>query len=276
MNKKLFVTDLDGTLLGSNREVSDFTVKTLNGLIEEGVDITFATARSFISAFPILKNINFRLPAITHNGAHITNPIGEIIVENLLDYEIYKDIFSVAEKLGLSVFTNAKNEKGEERLSYTEIQNIAQADYIDERMKRNDKRLLKYEGEFDRILLIHFLDKEQKLQPVKEYISKKYSSVLSMKMVEDIYNHGFYGLQIYNKKANKGDMLVELLKILNRDKKDTVVFGDQLNDLELFEHAGTKIAVANAHGELKKKADFIIDSNDNDGVAKYILEKNEE
>lgn len=271
--KKLFVTDLDGTLLNSNKEISSFTAETFNRLISGGIDITFATARSFISASAVVKNINFRLPAVTHNGANITNAAnGEIIRENLLDFNIYEDIFSVSKKLGLPPFVNAKNEKGDERLIYGVPQNEAQEDFLAERKRNNDKRLLHYDGVFDKILLLDFSYREQELMPLKEYAMKKYSHMASIVMMQYIYKPGFFNLEIRNKKANKGDMLVELLNILKRDKKDTVVFGDQLNDLELFEHAGTKIAVANAHEELKKRADIIIDSNDNDGVAKYILD----
>jgi Cof subfamily protein (haloacid dehalogenase superfamily) len=271
MRDKLYITDLDGTLVNSGKEIDRFSVQAINMLIASGLKITYATARSFISAHPIIKDINFRMPAITYNGACITGPAGDILRENLLDMDIYTDILAQGKRLGLDAFTCARNENGDERLDYVSVANIAQKNYIDERKNRNDKRLLRHEGVFDRILQVLFIDSLQTLQPFRDYIVNRYADNIFVKMVEDIYSPTFFSLEIYNKKANKGDMLVELCSMLNIDTRDTVVFGDQLNDLELFENAGLKVAVGNAHNELKKKADIVlVESNDANAVAKFI------
>ncbi|MEE1144198.1 MAG: HAD hydrolase family protein, partial [Acutalibacteraceae bacterium] len=67
-NKTLFVSDLDGTLLNDNAQISEFTKQTLNSLISSGLMFTVASARSIISAGDILKGVNWNLNGIFMNG----------------------------------------------------------------------------------------------------------------------------------------------------------------------------------------------------------------
>ena len=62
MKKQLFVTDLDGTLLNSEQKLSDYTVETLNRLIDKGLPITFSTSRSFYTTSMMLNRVHFCLP----------------------------------------------------------------------------------------------------------------------------------------------------------------------------------------------------------------------
>ena len=66
--KTLYVTDLDGTLMRNDMTISEESVRMLNQLIDKGVFITYATARSFHSAYEITKDIHFKVPVITRNG----------------------------------------------------------------------------------------------------------------------------------------------------------------------------------------------------------------
>ena len=72
-SKTLYVTDLDGTLMHNDKTLSDFTINTLNKLIDQGMLITYATARTFQSAWEITKDIHFTIPVITRNGTVLAN-----------------------------------------------------------------------------------------------------------------------------------------------------------------------------------------------------------
>ena len=69
---KLYVTDLDGTFLNSNSELSDNAKGKLNKLISEGLNFTISTLRSIESIRPIFSGVNLQLPIIELNGAFIT------------------------------------------------------------------------------------------------------------------------------------------------------------------------------------------------------------
>jgi Cof subfamily protein (haloacid dehalogenase superfamily) len=273
MNKKLYVTDLDGTLLNSNMALSDYSVEILNQLIDIGINITFSTSRSFYTTAMILKKVRFSLPCITFNGAYvISSHSGKIIKKNLLDYEIYKDIFKLSNDMGLIPYVFGKTSNKEEKLLYDIPCNSAQIQFIQERKDRHDKRLheIKNVCDLEEIINLNFLYPCDEILSLKEIISDKYNSEISTKMIKDIYNDGYFMLEISNKQANKGDMLIYISNLLGIDLINVTVFGDQSNDLDMFKIAGTKVAVKNANDKLKKYANIIVDSNDNDGVSRYL------
>ena len=70
---QLYISDLDGTLLQDDATLSSFARQQLTRLIEADVQITFATARSIVSASQILQGVSFRLPAICVNGTYISD-----------------------------------------------------------------------------------------------------------------------------------------------------------------------------------------------------------
>ena len=74
MPKTLFITDLDGTLLGRDDRISPTGLKTLNALIEDGLSLTYATARSLSSASRVTSGLHLCLPVIVYNGAFIREP----------------------------------------------------------------------------------------------------------------------------------------------------------------------------------------------------------
>lgn len=79
----LYVTDLDGTLMRTDKTLSRYTLETVNRLIDEGMLITYATARLFQSAYEIAKDIHFNLPVITRNGTVFADPIKQNEIEIL-------------------------------------------------------------------------------------------------------------------------------------------------------------------------------------------------
>ena len=78
-------------------------------------------------------------------------------------------------------------------------------------------------------------------------------------------------IEINSGDAHKGAALLELCRQLDIDPAETMAFGDGLNDLTMLKTAGIGIAMGNAAQQAKDVADFITDTNDNDGVAKAIM-----
>lgn len=179
----------------------------------------------------------------------------------------------IAKKLKLKPFVFGKTALGKEKLLYENEENIAHVRFIEERRNRNDKRLKKIsssEYQLDEFITISFLYPLGEIRSLDQILKKKYEEEISIKIIKDIYNEGYYTLEVSNKDANKGKMLEYVSEYLGIDLNDVTVFGNQANDKEMFEKAGTKVAVNNANKELKSLADVIIESNDDDGVAKYL------
>ena len=98
----------------------------------------------------------------------------------------------------------------------------------------------------------------------------------SVKNLSDFKNQAYIvaseaaWIDISNYNVHKGTTVQELQKILGISKKETIGFGDGLNDVELFDSVGCSFAVENAFEEVKEKADFVTKSNDDSGVLQTI------
>ena len=80
--KRLYITDLDGTLLDPHGKITEKTADILNRLTAEGMYLTFATARSVYSAKPITSALNVNVPCILMNGVSIYDLKGDCYIKN--------------------------------------------------------------------------------------------------------------------------------------------------------------------------------------------------
>lgn len=268
--KKLYISDLDGTLLQPNVELSKRTVTILNDLVAQGLLFTVATARSIASVRPIMKNVSLNLPVILMNGVCIYDlSKGEYINIEYFSKESTKLLMSIISKYRLKGFAYTLKD-GIMSTYYEELSNRALRDFHDERVKLYNKPFLKINdfAELSEEPLIYFT-----LMDVKENLDHIYPILeqtpdLNCVMYKDNYSPDIWYLEIFSKHASKYHAVQFLRKHL---KVDTITcFGDNRNDLPLFEASDRRFAVANAVEELKEKADEIIDRNTNDGVAVWL------
>lgn len=269
----LYISDLDGTLLNSCAELSDYTKKSLSQLIDRGVLFTVATARTKATVKDIFSGVGLNLPFILMNGVLIYDPIkDENITSNEIDSEDVNSVLSAYIKFGKTPMLYILR-KDHLEIQYKSIDNIYQEEYIAARNSLRDKRFKKCDSEFefsdeDKVIYMVSLDKEDVLAPICNEIR-----------AEDRVYCAFYSdnytdcnfMECMNKKVSKGVAAAQLKALLNIDK--IVAFGDNLNDLPLFYVADESYAVSNACEQLKEVATGVIDSNDNDGVVKFIIDR---
>jgi len=269
----LYISDLDGTLLSSKSELSEFSKRSLIKLLDSGVNFTVASARSVISIQKLLLGINLKLPIIEFNGAFISDlKTGkhEIINDILEKFEIYDLLQTNGRKPFISTFSGT-----EDRLYYTELQNDGMKWYYQDRIRNKDQRLRITSDpentlqEF--VVCFTIIDTKENLIDLKNLVSKKYGNAVELHIIENIYNPGWYWLTIHNKNASKDIAAKALCEKFGFD--NLTVFGDNHNDISMFRIADNAIAVSNAEDELKQVATEIIGSNDDDAVMKYILER---
>ena len=268
MGRTLFITDLDGTLLNSQAELSDFTVNTINSLIEKGMYFTYATARTEYSAGSITERLNINVPCIVNNGAEIYDRLsGKYVRKSDIPIEsAAKIIDAFAENdVGMFMFKFRGEKFG---TCYTEKLNEYMRDYVETRSKTAQPlwKCADFYSENDgSVVYLTSTGDYEKLLPIERIAA----SVKGLDHVfyEDTYT-GKYYLEIFSENASKANGLKFLREEYGFDK--IVAFGDNLNDLSMFKAADVKIAVGNAKDELKKAADFVIGSNDDDGVARCL------
>ncbi len=94
----LYVSDLDGTLLNTNDEISSYSVRTINQLIEKGMLFTYATARSLSSASVVTKGLTTNIPVIVYNGAFIMNAsTREVLSSSSFDEKEKQNVITLLE-----------------------------------------------------------------------------------------------------------------------------------------------------------------------------------
>ncbi|MEO1928370.1 MAG: HAD family hydrolase [Nautiliaceae bacterium] len=262
----MFVTDLDKTFLRSDLSVSEFSKQVWNGF---KYPITIATARSYKGSVGLLKGLELKYPLILLDGAMIAKPDGEIIEINAIEkflgdeiiYEVYKNFKDYPLIVGF-------NEIGDEKFLYPKDLNPYQKHLLQN--YKNDSRVLNIEKlkALNYNLKMVYLGEKEFLEKVENFIKDKF--YVETKLIEDAYGP-YYFLTILDKEADKASGLKHLEEIVGIDKEKVVVFGDNLNDIGMFEWAGKSIAVKNALDEVKKKADIVLPhTNDEDAVARYL------
>jgi len=269
---RLFISDLDGTLLNDQGKLSASSLEKLNHLIDSGLKFTIATARSRESAMPLLQGLRLKLPAVFFNGVFITDlSSGEDLPgSEFISREIIIDMLDAISPQSLEPFIYTVS--GKHNLYYRRTNNPGAQNYLDS--LNGDGRLNKVKafhfGETERIAGFLLIDSMDKLEPVYLDLKKNFNDKLAMYFAKDLYSNGFYWLQTYSKQATKGQAVRKLSKHLNIPLSQITVFGDYLNDLDMFEAADHSIAVKNALPEVSAQADETIGTNNEGAVIDYL------
>ena len=271
MDKTLYVTDLDGTLLNRQDRVSPFSISTINNLVENGMLFTYATARSLVSASKVTEGLSTNIPVIAYNGAFIIQPsTGEILSSEGFTEEERALVRDVLNTHGISPlvysFVN-----GVEKVSWIpQNENDGIRRYL--RLRQGDPRFRPvtgkealYEGE---MFYFTCIGEKDELQPVYEFFAN--DSRYRCTIQQELYRPEYW-CEIMPAKASKANAIRRLKEMWGCTQ--VVSFGDAVNDLPMFEISDECYAVSNAVDELKAVATGIIESNEEDGVARWLLHR---
>ena len=273
MNKDLlYISDLDGTLLQPDSSFPDEYKKRLNRLIDMGLRFTIATARNYDSAHPILKGLNLRLPVILFNGVYLADfNTGRILKHSdFIKKEVVQNMLELALPLGIDPFIYTFGEK--HQLYYLNATNPGSQAYVES--LEGDGRLCQVPHfdfqEEEKISGFLLIDTHERLEPIYHALDEKHFDHLNLYFAEDVSMKGYYWLQSFHQEASKGNMVEILAKKMEVPLERIVVFGDYLNDLDMFRIAGHAIAMENALQEVKDSANEIIGSNAQGAVLQYL------
>ena len=275
MKCKAIFLDMDGTLLNSEKEVSDYSIKILKEIKQKGIEIILISGRCNKSIEHIVKNrINNKDEIIRY----IISTDGTMI----------KDL-----KENKIIYQSSLNEKLVKELIYKSY-NFDTAFYIiTENDMYKDNRMNEYQKETDRwyingefyniennLKTIDFNDFSKKNEKVNrilfffmnlDKLKEINENILKNDEIQTLFRKDFkdYQLLLISNKYSKAIGIIEMCKYLNLSTKDTIAFGDSDNDIEMLEIVGDGIAMKNTKIDLKtnKITEF---TNNEDGVAKYL------
>lgn len=261
----VFVTDLDGTLLNDDGVVSDFTLHAFSVMRYLKIPIIISTGRNrhdmqnCLGPLPSFENV-----AITYcNGRHIIGFDGSETTQPGVSWQDCLTLLREFRTAGIHYFTRESNYavKGTATWKLFAKKLIGKNTSLE---LVNSKTMLK-DAELDRI------DKVWLICGDRQIVCDK----LNFMLVDDVaavINHGEV-IEIINQDSTKFVAVKMLLDFVNCPEKKVIVFGDDQNDITLFETPFfERCAVSNAVSDIKELADRIVDSNNNDGVARAMFD----
>lgn len=246
---KMIVTDLDGTLLKKDKSMSQYTVDVIKQVRKLGIKVIFATARGESSAKLVVPFELFDGYVLLNGAkAYVNN---KLVYDRTISAEIFVPLlrelarknFKVAAEIEDMHYASFNvNEK------WGFINNFVITDYQNV-LTSADKLYAVIEDSGQVEIITSILPKE-----LYWYLSR---DNLAM---------------IMHKEATKFNGIMEIAKEFNIDKSKIIAFGDDHNDMELLLKVGVGVAMGNSIAEVKKLADYICDTNENDGVARWLDE----
>jgi Cof subfamily protein (haloacid dehalogenase superfamily) len=259
-NVKLVVSDMDGTLLNDKGEVSTRFFELFKKLQRQNILFCAASGRQYDSIIDKLATIKDDIYVIAENGG-IAKKADKVLLLKALNT---KKVINV-----VPVLRNIKDA------------NIVLCSQDTAFIESNDVDFIRYFQEYYhsysivddlievakttsilKIAVYHPSSSEDFIYPEIKHLKEDYLLKIS----------GQNWLDISDDKANKGNALREVQKLLNISKEETMVFGDYLNDIEMLQEATFSFAMANAHNDITKIANYATRSNNNFGV-ESVLEK---
>lgn len=263
MDYKLIALDIDGTLTNSKKEITPRTRFALIEAQQKGKKIILASGRHPIGIEPIAKDLmldRFGGFIMAFNGSKIINcETKEVVATKLFPLEYLPDIVSVLKNSNITINTyDDKNIISDNKVNdYSYVER----DIIKTNMVVVDDFVSAVRVPINKILLAGEPDE---IDEYKEILSLRYDGLL------EVYKSAPYFLEIMPFGVTKGSMLPILLDKLKIKREELMAFGDNYNDLTMVGYAGYGVAMGNAEEDLKKIADYVCESNDDDGIAKTL------
>ena len=274
-SQKIYISDLDGTLLRNDATISDYSRTGIIKLLNAGVNFTIASARRVTSTKRILSDIPFKLPIIAVNGAYITEyATGRHLVINAIDENIAGEIYSQILAHQCTPFVASFN-GSEDMLYYQHTVNEGMKWLIEDVSEGHGKKLRQInnlENKLsEQVVCMTVIAEYEIIKDLTDTIEEQFGEYLQTHFFQNPYSPQWHWLTIHDKKACKAIAIKTLLEMKGFSPDELTVFGDNLNDVNMFKMAGTAIAVENATDQIKQGSDKIIGSNESDSVVKYIV-----
>lgn len=257
---KLIVSDMDGTLLNTKGEVSASFFELFKEFKKHNIIFCAASGRQYNSIVAKLNEIKEDIYIIAENGG-IAKHKEEVLLSNYLAKDKALQLIALLRKIeNANIVLCCNNEAYIESKDEYFIKHFQE--YYHSFQHVEDLVTIAQTTPVFKIAVYHFKSSEDfiypKLKDVKETVLVKVS--------------GKNWLDISDHQANKGKALQQVQQLLGVSKKQTMVFGDYLNDIEMMREANFSFAMANAHKDIKELANYSTDSNDNNGVTKVIAQ----
>ena len=253
----LVISDIDGTLITSNHELTEATRAEAQALYDKGIHLSLASSRPPRSILPFAEALQLRSPFAAFNGALVTTRDGDVVARSTITPPVIARVKAIADEFGLGVWLYDEREWWASRRDAfvdREEHTSGFAPKIDGYAERiNDyANKLTVVGKPDLVALAE--------QRVLTELASEVSASRSKPRFLDVTALGMH----------KGAAVVRLAEILGVSTGQVAVIGDGPNDIDMFKQAGLSIAMGQAVDEVCEAANYVTTSNDDEGWARGI------
>ncbi len=234
---KLIALDMDGTLLNNQQEISKENRKAIAKAQEQGVHVVLSTGRSLLTCREYAQSLQLSSYLITVNGSEIWDESGELVERKLIDASSIEKMWKLTQEHKLNFWAVTTDKVWRDEFP----ENIASQEWLKFGYDIPDDAL-------------------------REEVLKQIAGISDF----EISNSSLTNLEINALGINKAKGIMTVCERLGISMDEVIAMGDSLNDMAMIEAAGCGIAMGNAQEAVKEAADWVTDTNVNNGVAKAI------
>ena len=246
---KMIVSDLDGTLLRSDKTVSDRTVRVLKEIESRGDKVVFATARPPRDAFRLIPDELKNDLVICYNGAIIYSD-KKVVYSQEMPLSTTLEIFEIAARFGLDQISMEVSDVLHSNFDVAKV--FGPIPYSPIELSSYD---------FASTHKVMIFDEEK--------IPVEFIDCLPESCTAVVTDSGTL-CQIVRRDVTKWNSIAHVLETLGLESSSVIAFGDDYNDMEMIQNSGVGVAMGNAVADLKAVADHVTVSNDEDGVVAFL------
>ena len=255
--------DIDGTLIKSDHTISKATLATIQRLKEKNILVILVSARPLHGILPIVRETGLlNYPVASLNGAYIVAE-GKILFDSIIDVPTITMVHEHLQKYNATLIYY------EQVQWFSEFQNIS-TDYeqkitsIPITIQPFTDTLQYWQYKNTGPNKIHVIAKASVVNEIQSNLKRQFINHLNISTSQPTY------LEVMNIEASKLNAVKLLIDHYHIKREETIAIGDNFNDKEMIAFAGTGIAMGNAPAEVKAVANYITDTNNNDGVSKAL------
>lgn len=254
---KLIASDLDGSLLDSEKNLPTDFFLILKELNKRGIKFIASSGRSYVTLKKDFSPYTNDLAYICDNGSFaVMNE--KIVIKNIIDKRYFKELIETLRCLqGVQLLFCGQ--KGTYHISYDETFNRQVDTYYINQVLVNSL----YEIDDD-IFKIAICDMKNPINNSYPVLKEKFEGKLNLQISGSVW------MDVMNLNVNKGEALKVFQKKLKATRDETLTFGDFYNDIEMLQNSRYSFVMKNANADMRKYGEYIAPSNDNWGVIQVL------
>ncbi|HVJ65778.1 MAG TPA: HAD family hydrolase [Bdellovibrionota bacterium] len=275
--KTLIVSDLDGTLMRDDGQVSEYSKSVIRRLLAEGHLFTVASARSLVSIRRIFSDLDIQLPVVSYNGAVITHlKSSDYESVSALDVSVFRELIRIIDDMGLEPFVSTYS-RGAEHRYFRKIRNEGMNYVMHDLVENRDRRLVQVEdfaqAMQEPLLEVNVIGTAVEAEAFYNRLQREIGQRVGYVRFESRYQPGSHWVSLASPMVSKAFGCEKLVLELGLKAENLLVFGDEDNDKKMFEYAGHAVATANAILPVKALASEVIGHCNEDAVARYLAKR---